>query len=177
MHSRTLPRGKGWGLHEISAARPSIAILFTIIVLLVKGYQIQTETLPPCAPGQPSHLHTRGHRPRVYAQPLWVALSRPSNPFAPTTRLDSTQWLARHYMRRISRRQWIVGHRRNDLPPPAGADRPRPHRLSDPLLVRDRVLCLPINTEKYGSHGQSIWMQLGLNRLSRLLILQILHLW
>ena len=45
--------------------------------------------------------------------------------------------------------------------PQAGADRPRPHRLPDPLLVRDRVLCLPINTKGYGSHGRSIWMQLG----------------
>ena len=34
------------------------------------------------------------------------------------------------------------GHRRDDLPPQAGADRPRPHRLPDPLLVRDRLLGL-----------------------------------
>ncbi len=35
------------------------------------------------------------------------------------------------------------------------------------LLVRDRVLCLPIDTKKYGSHGQSIWMHLRLSRLQR----------
>ena len=64
----------------------------------------------------------------------------------------------------VGGRQGEAGHRRDDLPPQAGADRPRPHRLSDPLLVRDRVLCLPINTKRYGSHGQSIWMQLRLNR-------------
>ena len=40
------------------------------------------------------------------------------------------------------------GHRRDDLPSQAGADRPRPHRLPDPLLVRDGVLCLPINTKR-----------------------------
>ena len=50
--------------------------------------------------------------------------------------------------------QGQAGHRRDDLPPQAGADRPRPHRLPHALLVRDRVLCLPINTKKYGSHGR-----------------------
>ena len=56
------------------------------------------------------------------------------------------------------------GHRRDDLPPQAGADRPRPHRLPDPLLVRDRVLCLPIDRKRCGSRGQSIWNRLELNR-------------
>ena len=59
------------------------------------------------------------------------------------------------------------GHRRDDLPPQAGADRPRPHRLPDPLLVRDRVLCLPIDRKMCGSRGQSIWMQLGVNKFQR----------
>ena len=38
--------------------------------------------------------------------------------------------------------QGETGNRRDDLPPQAGADRPRPHRLPDPLLVRDRLLRL-----------------------------------
>ena len=69
------------------------------------------------------------------------------------------------------------GHRRDDLPPQAGADRPRPHRLPDPLLVRDRVLRLPINTKRYGSHGQSIWMQLRLNRWQQPAELRTSQLW
>ena len=38
--------------------------------------------------------------------------------------------------------QGEAGHRRAHLPPQAGADRPGPHRLSDPLLVRDRLFGL-----------------------------------
>ena len=42
----------------------------------------------------------------------------------------------------VGGRQGEAGHRRDDLPSQAGADRPRPHRLSDPLLVRDRLFGL-----------------------------------
>ena len=40
-------------------------------------------------------------------------------------------------------------------------------RFHPHTVHRDRVLCLPIDTKKYGSHGQSIWMHLGLSRLQR----------
>ena len=40
-----------------------------------------------------------------------------------------------------------------------------------------RVLCLSINTKKYGSHGQSIWMQQELGRYNRLRQLQTSHHW
>ena len=40
----------------------------------------------------------------------------------------------------LGRRQGEAGHRRAHLPPQAGPDRPRPDRLPDPLLVRDRLL-------------------------------------
>ena len=39
-----------------------------------------------------------------------------------------------------------AGGGRGHLPPPPGADRPRPHRLSHALLVRDRDLCPAIDT-------------------------------
>ena len=51
-----------------------------------------------------------------------------------------------------------------DAPPKVGADRPRPHRLPNALLIRDRVLCLSISINNSGALGQSIWMRLGLNR-------------
>ena len=44
--------------------------------------------------------------------------------------------------------------------------------LQSHYLFDDRVLRLPINTKKYGSHGQSIWMQLRLHRHNRLRRLQ-----
>ena len=50
-------------------------------------------------------------------------------------------------------------------------------QLPDPLLVRDGVLRLPINTKRYGSHGPSIWMQLRLNRGQQPAELQTSHLW
>ena len=64
------------------------------------------------------------------------------------------------------REAWVAGqgqagHRRDDLPSQAGADRPRPHRLPDLGLVRDGVLRLSINRKKCGSHGQSIWKAAG----------------
>ena len=54
-----------------------------------------------------------------------------------------------------------------DLPPQAGADGVGLDRLPDHSLGRNGVLCLPINTTRYGSHGQSIWTHLGLSRLQR----------
>ena len=75
----------------------------------------------------------------------------------------------------VGGRQGEAGHRRDDLPPQAGADRPRPDRLPDPLLVRDGVLCLPINTKKYGSHGQSIWMRPRLHRFQQAAEVQTSH--
>ena len=60
-----------------------------------------------------------------------------------------------------------AGGGRGHLPSPPGADRPGPDRLSNPLLVRDEVLCLPINRKKYGSHGWPIWMQQGLDKLQQ----------
>ena len=51
--------------------------------------------------------------------------------------------------------------------PPAGADGVGPDRLPDHRLVRDRVLCLPIDRKMCGSRGQSIWMQLGVNKCQR----------
>ena len=57
---------------------------------------------------------------------------------------------------------------------PAGGDGPRDRRSpADPSELTGhrrahrrpgRFLCLPINTNKYVSHGQSIWMYLMLNR-------------
>ena len=44
-------------------------------------------------------------------------------------------------------------------------------------LGRNGVLCLPINTKRYGSHGQSIWMQLRLNRWQQPAELQTSLLW
>ena len=80
------------------------------------------------------------------------------------------------------REAWVAekvkpGHRRDDLPPAPRADRPRPDRLPDLGLVRDRVLCPPIDTKKYGSHGQSILMQLELNRYNKLRSSGASHLW
>ena len=40
-------------------------------------------------------------------------------------------------------------------------------RFHPHTVHRGRVLCLPIDTKKYGSHGQSIWMHLRLSRLQR----------
>ena len=48
-----------------------------------------------------------------------------------------------------------------------------------PTIVWDEngVLRLPINTKEYGSHGQSIWMQLRLNSWQQPAELQTSHLW
>ncbi len=50
-------------------------------------------------------------------------------------------------------------------------------RFHPHTVHRGRVLCLPINTKRYGSHGQSIWMQLRLNRWQQPAELQTSHLW
>ncbi len=46
----------------------------------------------------------------------------------------------------VGGRQGEAGHRRDDLPPQAGADGPRSHRLPDDRLGRDRVSCFAIDT-------------------------------
>ena len=50
-------------------------------------------------------------------------------------------------------------------------------RFHPHTVHRGRVLRLPINTKRYGSHGQSIWMQLRLNRWQQPAELQTSHLW
>ena len=55
----------------------------------------------------------------------------------------------------VGRRQGEGGHRRAHLPPQAGADRPRPHRLPDDLLGRKRIIRSTSSGRRRGGRGAS----------------------
>ena len=87
-------------------------------------------------------------------------------------RASHSVWSSRSAQRRIRSdpaprgvggRQGEGGSRRTHLPSPAGADRPRPHRL--PTIVwSETEFSLPINIKISGTNGLSIWMRPGLKR-------------
>ena len=55
----------------------------------------------------------------------------------------------------VGRRQGEGGHRRAHLPPQAGADRPRPHRLPDDLLGRNGLFASTSSGRRRGGRGAS----------------------